>query len=446
MRAVVSDRTQALDGWLAAHSLDEATVAWLSDQGLAPLVFYRLRETGLLACLPADVAGSLRAHYYATAAYHALLSAALRDLWVELGQAGIRPIVLKGMALSSTLYLTPAARPTSDLDLLIERTQLPVVREVLLTLGYQDTLGLEPEGHLAFTNHLHVQRESAGGQTVAIEAHWHLVHDPGYVRHVNTDLLRARAQPADLSGCTALVLEPADQLLHACGHLLLHHGQHPRLIWLLDLRLLVERYGPTWDWAALLDAPAMHLAAALCYWLMQAESWFGAFLSEEARQALAAAQPAVDEARYLSAAQDGDLRVWASNWQRGEWGHRPASATDLRGSRSSSRRGPTCSIVTVCAHAGWRRSTMVGGSSAPVWLRFSGQVEPGQGYRAGFGGSCGDVCAAASARTLYRRQVSWLSARVASWTGRILSVRESSPRCTGQSREAGWPLWGLMAA
>ena len=115
----------------------------------------------------------------------------------------------------------------------------------------------------------------------------------------------------------ALLLEPTDQLLHARAHLLLHHSQHPRLIWLLDLRLLVERYGPTWDWAALLDrARAMHLAAALCYWLAQAELWFGAFLPESARQDLAAEQPAEDEARYLTAAQTGDLRVWANYWQR----------------------------------------------------------------------------------------------------------------------------------
>ena len=204
-QALIAVRPRALDEWLAANTLDASLVAWLSAQGLAPLVFYRLRETGLVARLPADVAGSLRADYYATAAYHVLLSAALRDLLAELSPADIRPIVLKGMALSSTLYPTPAARPTSDLDLLIERAQVPAAKQTLLKLGYQDTWGYEPEHHLAFSNHLHVHRGYPGGQTVAVEVHWHLVHDPGYVRHINTDLLRARAQPADLNGCSALV-------------------------------------------------------------------------------------------------------------------------------------------------------------------------------------------------------------------------------------------------
>jgi hypothetical protein len=317
LQALIAADPDGLRAWLAEHQLDADAVAWLRTQGLAPLVFFWLRKSSLLARLSDDIVGSLRADYYATIAYHALLSAALRDLLGELGPAGIQPIVLKGMALSSTLYPSPAARPASDLDLLIELAQVPVARQALLKLGFQDIIGLEPEGHMAFSNHVHVQRESAGGQTVAIEAHWHVVHDPGYARHMNADLLRARARPVELTGCTALVLDPADQLLHACAHLLLHHSQQPRLIWLLDLRLLVERYGPTWDWAALLHrARVMHLAAALCYWLAQAELWFGAFLPESIRLELAEAEPAEDEARYLIAAETGDLRLWASYWQR----------------------------------------------------------------------------------------------------------------------------------
>jgi len=290
--------------------------AWLADQGLAPLTFYRLRAAGLVGH-PTHVTDALRASYYTATAYHTLLSATLRELLAELRPLGIQPIVLKGMALSSTLYPTPATRPTSDLDLLIERSQVAAVKQVLLDQGYFDPLELGSDEHLAYPNHLYVQRNLEGGQVVSVEAHWQLIHDPGYVRHMDADEVRARAQVADLDGCAALVLEPADQLLHACAHLLLHHGQHPRLIWLLDLRMLVLRYGQGWDWAALVDcARAMHLAAALRYWLEQAEGWFGPFLWEDARQVLAAVRPAEDEARYIAAAQAGDQQVWESYRQR----------------------------------------------------------------------------------------------------------------------------------
>ena len=309
----MADHPSALRDWLATETLDARDVAWACDQGLAPLIFYRLRESDMLRCLPADVVTALHASYYATAAQHTLMSAALHALLAELGLHGVQPIVLKGMALSSTLYPTPATRPTSDLDLLIERSQMTVVKQALLRLGYRDHLGLAPEDHLAFTNHLRMQRCYAGKQAVSVEAHWELVHNPGYVQYLAADQFRARAQLAVLDGGPARVLEPADQLLHACAHLLLHHSQNPRLVWLLDLRLIVERYGTIWDWVELVRrASTLHVAAALCYWLAQAEGWFGAFLPESARQALAAVvQPAEGEARYIAAAQAGNLRVWA---------------------------------------------------------------------------------------------------------------------------------------
>lgn len=317
VRALAGDGPHELHGWLTANRLDAALVAWLVAQGVAPLAFHRLREAALLAQCAPDAAAVLRKEYYASAAHHALLSAALRDLLAELEPLGIRPVVLKGMALSSTLYPAPATRPVSDLDLLFERSQIPAVQQVLLRQGYQDVLSLGINDHLAYPSHLNVQRDLGNGQAVMIEAHWELVHDPGYLRYVNAREWLSRARLAALGESSAWVLEPADQLLYACAHLLLHHNQNPQLIWLFDLRLLVQRYGAAWDWAGLVErAAALHLAAALRYWLAQAESGFGAFLPEQARQALAPVSPADDEARYLAAAQAGDLPIWANFWQR----------------------------------------------------------------------------------------------------------------------------------
>ncbi len=316
VRALANDEPHELQDWLTAHRLDASLVAWLVAQGVAPLAFHRLREAALLAECAPDAAALLRKEYYASAAHHALLSAALRDLLAALEPLGIRPVVLKGMALGSTLYPAPATRPVSDLDLLFERSQIPAVQQVLLRQGYRDILSLGINDHLAYPSHLNVERDLGNGQVVMIEAHWELVHDPGYMQHLNAREWLSRARPAALGESPAWVLEPADQLLYACAHMLLGHNQNQRLIWLFDLRLLVQRCGAAWDWAGLVErAAALHLAAALRYWLSQAEGWFGAFLPAGARQALASVSPASDEARYLAAAQAGDLPIWASYWQ-----------------------------------------------------------------------------------------------------------------------------------
>jgi hypothetical protein len=251
--------------WQAANGLDAGAAAWLRAEGVGPYAFHRLRETGLLGQLQPDVAATLRGAYYTSAVGHVLLAAELEALLAALRPLGVDPIVLKGMALGTTLYPAPPTRPVSDLDILIERSQVGVVKQVLQARGYQD-MGLDPDQHQAFTNHLHMWRGYGGENKVAIEAHWDLVHDPAYAGQMDLAGVRVRAQWADFGSCRALVLAPMDQLIHACAHLLLHHAESWRQVWLLDLRLLVGQYGETWDWATVMDrARAAQLGGAVKY-------------------------------------------------------------------------------------------------------------------------------------------------------------------------------------
>ena len=98
--------------WLATHGLAAGAAAWLCAEGLGPYAFQRLREAGMLDRLPPDAqaVAMLRAAYYASAIGHMLLAAELEALLAALRPLGVEPIVLKGMALGTTLY--PAARPT----------------------------------------------------------------------------------------------------------------------------------------------------------------------------------------------------------------------------------------------------------------------------------------------------------------------------------------------
>jgi hypothetical protein len=292
--------------------VSSADLGWLDAHRLAPFVFYRLQQAGALARLPADVRAALGAAYYTAAANWTLLSSELSALLADLRPLGVEPIVLKGMALGVTLYPAPATRPTSDLDLLVGREGLSTIRQVLQARGYRD-MGLEEEQRQAFTSHLYMWRESP---RIMVESHWHLVHDPGYAGRVTLDDFLARATPTDFGGYTARVLDPIDQLLHACAHLSFTHPQEWHLLWLLDLRLLVERYGPAWDWGEVVERAARKgLAGSVRYWLELTATWFGAFMPERAAQALASARPGADETRYLDVARTGHTRVADIAWR-----------------------------------------------------------------------------------------------------------------------------------
>lgn len=315
LKGLVAAGPDALASCLAAAPLGAEEAGWLQWQRLAPYAFYRLREMELLSRLPEGAQTALRSAYYGAATHYTLLSAELEALLSEFRQRGIEPVVLKGMAVCSSAYPSPGTRPTSDLDVLIERSQVKAIRPLLIARGYRDK-GLDQGQYVAFTHHLHMWRES-GGHHLVVEVHWELVHDPGYARRLDARGFMARAARLDSRDGSALALDPADQLIHACAHLLLHHAQEWSLLWLLDLRLLVARRGTGWDWGELVSrAERYKLAGTLRYWLELAKAWYGPFLPPQAVQALAAARTFPEERWYVATARAGSARQWTFVWRR----------------------------------------------------------------------------------------------------------------------------------
>jgi len=316
LQGLVATEPEAMASCLAATPLGAQEADWLQRQRLAPYAFYRLREMGLLSQLPEAAQTALRSAYYGAATQYALQSAELEALLCEFRTRGIEPIVLKGMAVCSTAYPSPGTRPTSDLDVLIQRSQVKAIRQLLAARGYCDK-GLDQGQRIAFSHHLHMWRPSWGGHHMVVEAHWELVHDPGYARRLDVQGFMARAARMDSRDGSAQALDPVDQLIYACAHLLLHHPQDWSLLWLLDLRLLVARRGSGWDWSKLVGrAERYKLAGTLRYWLDLTEAWYGPFLPPQAAQALAAARVSPEERWYIATARVGSARQWKFVWRR----------------------------------------------------------------------------------------------------------------------------------
>jgi hypothetical protein len=316
LHALVSPDSDLLDQWLAANVPDVEWLQWLQEQRLAPYVFYSLRRVDRLDRLPQHLRVRLQESYYAAAVWNTLLSMEMGGLSADLAHLDVTPIILKGMALATTLYPSPATRPTSDLDFLVERDQIESVKQCLIARGYQG-FGFDPGERALFSHHLHGSRCVRGGQTISVEAHWYLVHDPAYARQMDLQGVRTRAQLIDFDGYTALALDPLDQFLHACAHLLLHHGEAWNLLWLLDLRLLIDRYGATWDWSEVIRrAHESEMAGGLRYWLGLVEEWYGLSLPPAAAQALSAEQPGDREQRYIERSQVGYVEMWQGVWER----------------------------------------------------------------------------------------------------------------------------------
>jgi hypothetical protein len=207
--------------------------------GVAPLLYDVTREQNLL---PSPLEARLRTDYFATARRNVLLFDELERVLGGLEAAGVPAIVLKGAALAEAVYGNPAVRPMADVDLLVREEHVPSALRALAAANYR---AIPPRAYRC-----EVLARKPGETNAVIELHWSLFVPFYYQYSVPMDWFWATALPLELGGASTRMLGPEAQLLHLCGHLLLHHGgaQEAGHLWLYDLAAVISRYEPRLDW------------------------------------------------------------------------------------------------------------------------------------------------------------------------------------------------------
>lgn len=144
----------------------------------------------------------------------------LYELIASFEREGIQAIVLKGSHLIHTIYPF-GIRPIEDIDLIIEREDLPQADRLIRQLGYEDTaLGMDVWTHLTFSNKLtYINRSHP---VIPIDIHFSLGPYP-YLGRLSRDVLRANTEVIETSQGRLTVLKPEVLLIHLCLHLFQHH-------------------------------------------------------------------------------------------------------------------------------------------------------------------------------------------------------------------------------
>lgn len=238
---------------LAAHGLDGLAAARRATdpRSLQPIdALLRRRRAALVA---AEIA--------ARPAIDAAL-AALRG-------AGLDPLLFKGEALARSLYPEPGTRVRGDADVWVGPADFDLACRTLEGLGWQavpaaDGEWLQPERSFR-----------APGGPARIDLHRRILSQPLLAAALDAPAILARATRA---GGVAMP-GPDDALLIAAAHLVGHHADAPRAIWLHDLHCLAA------DHAALRPAAdraiARGLAAILAHALRAAREAFGTPLDDD---------------------------------------------------------------------------------------------------------------------------------------------------------------------
>ena len=267
MRHLLPGRTQQQLLAACLWEGDAAASAW-SDFASAvgePKGYFEADQSGLKGLLP-FVGSQLMANgidpgrEFQTYARVALVREELRSricgeilgsVLVALGAAEISAVLLKGGALSATVYPQPSARHNHAIDLLVDDTQMAAASRVLRELQFAP--GSPGAGAAWHQDYRHWTGLALG-----------LHSRPFFLPHFDMarDGILARARSVEIGSTTARVMSPEDSLVHVCGHAT-YSRSRANLRWACDAFYLIQG-NPALDWQRIIrSADAARVASQL---------------------------------------------------------------------------------------------------------------------------------------------------------------------------------------
>ncbi len=277
-------RHQASDDWVGIRQRASAVQCWDSvasmaaQHGFAPIVLPLLRELSEDGRVPSHVVSELRKVALYDIARSMRLRSALREMLMALQHAGTRVIVLKGAALATLVYSDLNVRPSQDIDLLCSEVDYRKVRDTLVSLGYytdaDPTLPARRADHEGYFDRHFFNPDGL------VHVELHLDSLKLGVRPRHSDSIWLRALHIEIEDVPALALGPEDQILTLSVHL--HRHGFNRLIWFMDIDLLIRRYADELDWGMVIgEAKAEGAQASLWYTLRLLRQMLGAPVPEK---------------------------------------------------------------------------------------------------------------------------------------------------------------------
>lgn len=218
--------------------------------GMAPLLWHHLKASGLE--IPIETDRILQGLYLRHRYHNQFHTESLLELTALLGEAGIHPVVLKGLALAHTIYPQPALRPTSDLDLLLPTDAVLPALRLMQEAGYSVRL---PDGETP-PREVVAQSPTRDQLHTNIELH----HDAPHLRSLvdntpDTEFRGFRHPPRQINiqGQAILIPDTMDHFYylwrHLRHHLLVAPQERPlQLKWVADIVALVEDHAAEIDW------------------------------------------------------------------------------------------------------------------------------------------------------------------------------------------------------
>ena len=299
----------------------EALLAVACDEGVLPLLEWRLRDAPDWPLLPAALREGLLQGSREAAAQSLFREAELRRVAMVLDRHGIKSLLLKGNALGQWLYPKPYLRVTRDIDLLLEsRAAAEQAASAFTELGY--ALQFSP----AASNYEMTCRLVVDGVSRSeLDLHSRLLNAAAYAELFSFDELWRASIPLPALGGGLMALSPMHALAHACLNraLDMQIGEPDPLKLRYDIHLLVGRMDAD-AWQQFLAMVGAKRLCGICLRsINDTVATFGSEVPDEALEALrrgADAEPIdwrrLEDWRYM---QWHNFKSLPGAWARVSW-------------------------------------------------------------------------------------------------------------------------------
>lgn len=218
-----------------------------SSYGIAPLLYHNLRKLPNADAIPQPVMDRLKRFHHAVGLRNMQFYGELHKVVERLQQDGIPVILLKGAVLAKVVYPDAALRLMSDIDLLVKKTHLPAVQEILPELGYRPSSKLSAD---FYEDHHHLMPYVRHDKSVKVEVHHNIAPEP-FMSRISASGLWEEMEPVNIMGFDAFALSPEDLILHLCLHFsddLFVERMKP----LVDISETIRHYGGRLNWRSII--------------------------------------------------------------------------------------------------------------------------------------------------------------------------------------------------
>ena len=265
-----------------------------------PYFEFALRRAGATSAVPDEVRHALDTARRAAILNDLRRRTVLRSSLAILAARGIDTILVKGAALSRTIYPEAHLRRMTDIDIWVPTAALDDAAGCLLENGYEVPESGLPEGRVspAMTQ----RRLRAPKDGFIVELHGP-VRSLECLSHERLRRCWQRTVPLRVQDVGTRMLGPEDALVHTCLHLAMINQFAKSQVGLLDVTLLIDKWGDDIDWIGLArDARDQRIAVYLTMALTIAREVWGARVPEEFFTAVGPMQ-GVDEIKALALGQ-----------------------------------------------------------------------------------------------------------------------------------------------